>query len=84
VHYNEHLPPDPTSAMFWLKNRDPDNWRDVQVDHVLGKYIIRDRPMTEEEWAREHSTVIDAEPPFDDGREENHSAAGNRLLKPSK
>jgi hypothetical protein len=32
---------DPTSAMFWLKNRDPENWRDVQnVDHVLGKYII--------------------------------------------
>jgi len=39
--------------MFWLKNRDPENWRDVQnVDHVLGKYIISDRPMTEEEWAR--------------------------------
>ena len=25
VHYTEHLPPDPTSAMFWLKNRDPEN-----------------------------------------------------------
>jgi hypothetical protein len=33
--------------MFWLKNRDPENWRDVQnVDHVLGKYIISDRPGT--------------------------------------
>jgi hypothetical protein len=46
-----------------LKNRDPDRWRDVQnVEHVLGKYIISDRPMTEEQWAKEHATVIDAEP----------------------
>ena len=46
--------------MFWLKNRDPDNWRDVQnVDHVLGKYIISDRPMTEEQWAAERATIID-------------------------
>jgi hypothetical protein len=60
VHYIEHLPPDPTSAMFWLKNRDPDNWRDVQnVDHVLSKYIISDRPMTEEQWAAERATIID-------------------------
>jgi len=28
---------------------------------VLGKYIISDKPMTEEEWARERATVIDAE-----------------------
>jgi hypothetical protein len=49
-----------TAGIFWLKNRDPDNWRDVQnVDHVLGKDIISDRPMTEEEWARERATVID-------------------------
>jgi hypothetical protein len=27
--------------------------------YVLGKYIISDRPMTEEEWARERATVID-------------------------
>jgi hypothetical protein len=60
VHYTEHLPPDPTSATFWLKNRDPENWCDVQnVDHVLGKYIISDRPMTEEQWAAERATVID-------------------------
>jgi hypothetical protein len=51
---------DPTSAMFWLKNRDPENWRDVQnVDHVLGKYIISDRPMTQEQWAAERATIID-------------------------
>ena len=60
VHYIEHIPPDVTAGMFWLKNRDPVNWRDVQnVDHVLGKYIISDRPMTEEQWAAERATIID-------------------------
>jgi hypothetical protein len=28
------------------------------VDHVLAKYIISDRPMTEEEWAAERATII--------------------------
>jgi hypothetical protein len=32
------MPPDVTAGIFWLKNRDPENWRDVQnIDHVLGK-----------------------------------------------
>jgi hypothetical protein len=28
--YTEHYAPDPTSCIFWLKNRRPDLWRDVQ------------------------------------------------------
>ena len=33
---------------------------DVQnVEHVMGKYIISDRPMTEREWAAERATVVD-------------------------
>ena len=62
--YIEHVPPDVTAGIFWLKNRDPEHWRDSQkkMEHVLGRYIISDRPMTEEEWARERATVIDAEP----------------------
>ena len=31
-------------------------------DHTLGKYIISDRPMTEEEWIRERADVIDVTP----------------------
>lgn len=27
--YREHYPPDTTAAIFWLKNRQPDKWRDV-------------------------------------------------------
>lgn len=26
----KHYPPDPTSAIFWLKNRQPENWRERQ------------------------------------------------------
>jgi hypothetical protein len=63
VHYVEHMPPDVTAGIFWLRNRDPENWRDVQnVDHVLGKYLISDRPMTEEQWAKERATIIDETP----------------------
>jgi hypothetical protein len=36
------------------------------MEHVLGKYMISDKPMTEEEWARERADVIDAEPARDD------------------
>jgi hypothetical protein len=27
----EHVPPDVTAAIFWLKNRDPARWRDVKA-----------------------------------------------------
>lgn len=29
IHYVEHYPPNPTSAIFWLKNRQPALWRDI-------------------------------------------------------
>lgn len=30
--YIKHIPPDPTSMIFWLKNRNPTEWRD-KIDH---------------------------------------------------
>jgi hypothetical protein len=40
--YVEHVPPDTTAAIFWLKNRDPAHWRDAwQLEHVTGKYVRR-------------------------------------------
>ena len=34
----KHYPPDPTSMIFWLKNRQRDKWRDRQdVEHSLSK-----------------------------------------------
>jgi hypothetical protein len=79
--YTEHVPPDVTAGIYWTKNRMPDRWRDQQqMGHVLGKYIISDRPMSPEEWARERADVLDAEPAaFGDGREENHLAEAKRL-----
>jgi hypothetical protein len=59
--YIAYMPPDPTSCIFWLKNRDPARWRDVQaLEHSLGKYIISEKPMSKEAWAKERATVIDA------------------------
>ena len=34
VPTRKHYPPDTTAMIFWLKNRDPENWRD-KVDHAL-------------------------------------------------
>lgn len=45
VPYIEHYPPDPTSMIFWLKNRQPEKWKDkkewegkttteIKIEHV--------------------------------------------------
>jgi hypothetical protein len=36
----KHYPPDPTSMIFWLKNRDKENWRDKQDVDVSGDLTI--------------------------------------------
>jgi hypothetical protein len=33
----EHVPPDVTAAIFWLKNRRPDEWRDIKAVELTGK-----------------------------------------------
>ena len=33
----EHVPPDTTAAIFWLKNRRPEQWRDKVVNELSGK-----------------------------------------------
>ena len=34
VDVTKHFPPDATSAIFWLKNRQPKKWRDKkEVEH---------------------------------------------------
>jgi len=32
--YDKHYPPDITAMIFWLKNRQPDKWRD-KIDHDI-------------------------------------------------
>jgi hypothetical protein len=54
-------PPNTTAAIFWLKNRRPDRWRDVQqLQGGVGHYLISDRPLTEDEWIEQRTKVIDA------------------------
>ena len=61
-HYIEHYPPDPTSMIFFLKNRRPDRWRDVQnIDHAVGVHHISEAPMTEEDWIRHTSNAAQLE-----------------------
>lgn len=40
VNYTEHYPPDTTAAIFWLKNRRPDIWRD-RIDSTHNVRITR-------------------------------------------
>jgi hypothetical protein len=36
VPYREHVPPDTTAAIFWLKNRRPKDWRERVVNELVG------------------------------------------------
>lgn len=50
----KHYPPDTTAAIFWLKNRRPNEWRDKK--EVTGNLsIIASEPLTEDEWENEHA-----------------------------
>ncbi len=35
VEETVHIPPNPTSQLFWLKNRKPHDWKD-RIDHEVG------------------------------------------------
>jgi len=40
---DKHYPPDTTACIFWLKNRNPEKWRDKQeIDYTEKKIIIPD------------------------------------------
>ena len=45
----KHYPPDPTSMIFWLKNRQKDKWRDKQTtEHEGGMNIVWEEKKTYE------------------------------------
>lgn len=49
VEYVEHYPPDTTAAIFWLKNRQPDKWRDKKEIETNAKLGHELESMTDEE-----------------------------------
>lgn len=38
----EHIPPDTTAAIFWLKNRHPEKWRDKKDVEMSGSMVMFD------------------------------------------
>jgi hypothetical protein len=55
----EHVPPDPKSMIFWLKNRRRDKWRDVsEFTGAGGKPLIPQDPVTAKELARYLAFVV--------------------------
>jgi hypothetical protein len=58
VTVTEHVAPSLGACCFWLKNRRPSEWRDVQhIDQAVGHYIISDKPMSEEQWIEERTKI---------------------------
>lgn len=43
VPYVEHYPPDTTAAIFWLKNRNKEKWRDQQNIEHSGNVIVEEK-----------------------------------------
>lgn len=41
----KHYPPNPTSAIFWLKNRQSGKWRDKQVTEHEGGITVENKPL---------------------------------------
>lgn len=39
VAIREHVPPDTTACIFWLKNRQPDRWRDMRHGQLVGNIL---------------------------------------------
>ena len=61
--YTEHYPPDTAAICFWLKNRQPDRWRDIQrSDAAMGHYVLSESPMTIDQWIRERTIADGGEP----------------------
>lgn len=42
VDVQRHVPPSDTAAIFWLKNRDPNRWRDKQEIDLNGSLQVED------------------------------------------
>ncbi len=57
--YREHVPPDTTAMIFWLKNRRPDLWRDKNIqEHTGADGGPIDIALTDEETARRMAHIM--------------------------
>jgi hypothetical protein len=55
VPYVEHLPPDTTACIFWLKNRKPKEWRDkIELEGEVRHFLLEvpAEATNSDEWAK--------------------------------
>jgi len=55
VEVQKHQPSDTTAAIFWLKNRKPEDWRDKQEVALKGTVTVSSEPIDENEWEAEYT-----------------------------
>ena len=54
--------------IFWLKNRRPDRWRDVQqLQSDVGHCLLSDRPLSEDEWIAQRTIIEQKRVPDETG-----------------
>lgn len=55
--YREHVPPDTTAAIFWLKNRRPDAWRDKTEHETTHRFVAEVPEVAPDQatWLRQHA-----------------------------
>jgi len=56
--YTKHYAPDPTACFFWLKNRQPEKWRDKQDIEHSGNVAIDDLRKLSTEELKERAKLI--------------------------
>jgi hypothetical protein len=56
----EHYPPDTTACIFWLKNRQPEIWRDKVEGQHLHTFNFTGVMPSEEEWLEKYG--VDTRP----------------------
>ena len=61
IGVDKEFPPDVTACIFWLKNRNKQEWRDTINQEISGSLEMPDKlidsppPLTREEWLKEYS-----------------------------
>ena len=65
--FREHVPPDVTAAIFWLKNRKKADWRD-KIDHEHRGEVKQKVDISLNETARRLALILTGKASFLDGR----------------
>jgi hypothetical protein len=75
VHTTKHYPPDTTAAIFWLKNRDKENWRDVQGREHSGNVGVEAYELSETERSARITALLNEARGRRDGEADNSGGA---------